>query len=68
MKRKPFVFVSTLQRLPLHHKHYRHTTIETASIQESFHPSLRTGNSAIRFLYEVTLEKEVNDKRIPHAK
>ena len=47
MKRKPFVFVSTQQRLPLHHKHYRHTTIETASIQENFHPSLRTGNGAM---------------------
>ncbi len=44
MKRKPLVFVSTQQRLPLHHKHYRHTTIETASIQENFHPSLRKGN------------------------
>jgi hypothetical protein len=29
---------------------------------------LRKGNGAIRFLYDVTLEKEVNDKRIPHAK
>ena len=47
MKRKPFCFVGTLQKLPLHHKHYRHTTIETASIQENFHPSLRKGNGAI---------------------
>ena len=25
-------------------------------------------NSAIRFLYEVTLEKDINHKRVPHAK
>jgi hypothetical protein len=30
MKRKPFVFVGTQQRLPLHQKHHRNSTIEAA--------------------------------------
>ena len=30
--------------------------------------SINLYNSAIRFLYEVTLEKDINHKRVPHAK
>jgi hypothetical protein len=47
MKRKPFCLVGTQQRLPLHQKHHRNSTIEAASIQESFHPSLRKDKDGI---------------------
>jgi hypothetical protein len=36
-----------LPKLPLHQIRYKHTIIETASIQENFHPSLRKGNGGI---------------------
>ena len=36
-----------MQKLPLHQIHYKNITIETASIQENNHPSLRKGNGGI---------------------
>jgi len=47
MKRKPFCLVGTCKNFLFTKISYRHTTIETASIQENFHPSLRKGNGAI---------------------
>jgi len=49
-------------------KEFRTYLVHLTSRENLAPSSINQYNSAIRFLYEVTLEKDINYKRVPHAK
>ncbi len=49
-------------------KEFRAYLVHLTSRDDLAPSSINLYNSAVRFLYEVTLEKDINYKRVPHAK